>query len=68
MNYNTGNYFCTHYMVENEVLYKYSGLDTATLNSPMVRQTTPGLGYPSALPLRVMDIPEPGRFPLEPTP
>lgn len=27
INYNTGNYICTHYMVENEVLYKYSGAE-----------------------------------------
>ena len=29
INYNTGNYICTHYMVENEVLYKYSGAELA---------------------------------------
>ncbi|KAF7164134.1 hypothetical protein CNMCM5623_008824 [Aspergillus felis] len=25
INYNTGNFICTHYMVENEALYQYSG-------------------------------------------
>ncbi|KAI9372873.1 fibronectin type III domain protein [Aspergillus egyptiacus] len=29
INFNTGHFICTHYMVENEVLYKYSGAEPA---------------------------------------
>ncbi|KAJ0413256.1 fibronectin type III domain protein [Aspergillus carlsbadensis] len=29
INFNVGNFICTHYMVENEILYKYSGAELA---------------------------------------
>ncbi|KAL4891313.1 fibronectin type III domain protein [Aspergillus ambiguus] len=30
INFNSGNYICTHYMVENEILYEYSGSELAS--------------------------------------